>query len=631
MASTRRLAAILAADVAGYSRLMGADEEGTLRRLQAHRRELIDPKIREHRGRIVKTAGDGMLVEFASVVDAVRCAVEVQRAISDREAGIEEDQLIRFRIGVNLGDIIIDKGDIFGDGVNVAARLEALTEPGGLCIAGTVRDHIGDRLSYPFADLGQQSVKNIARPVQVFALPASAVAATPLVPPTPPSRLGLNRASGLAAVLLVLVAVAGVATWQLWQRPNPSSNGEVKQAPPFSIVVLPLANLSNDPEQDYFVDAITDGLTTDLSRIDGSFVIARTSAFNYKGKSVDVKQIGRDLGVRYVLEGSVRRLGEEVEVNVQLIDAERGAHVWADRFNTDRTNLAKAQEEITGRLARRLNIELVKAAGQQVEQAQNPDARDLIMRGWALYYQPLVHRQEAERAFEKALELDPQSLGARIGIATLIGERVNRGASKSPTEDLARAEKLAADAVERDPGSAQAYYALGVVHRAQNRLAESRTELEKAITLDRNHAAALLQLGVTLLYSGEPEAALPYLEHALRLSPTSANIHFFYAWTGYDYLLMNQADRAVDYFRKACAAAPQVGIYWLSLAGALGLKGDIDDAKAALAEAQKREPEKYSSMAKLLASTSKIGTPKFLAMHKKTFDAGLLRSGMPED
>ncbi|MBV9017793.1 MAG: tetratricopeptide repeat protein [Alphaproteobacteria bacterium] len=196
---------------------------------------------------------------------------------------------------------------------------------------------------------------------------------------------------------------------------------------------------------------------------------------------------------------------------------------------------------------------------------------------------------------------------------------------------MTRAEKLASEAVERDPGSAQAYFALGLVHRSQNRLAESRTELEKAIALDRNHSAAFLQLGVTLLYSGEPEAALPYLEHALRLSPTSANIHFFYAWTGYDYLLLNQADRAVDYYRKACAAAPQVAIYWLSLAGALGLKGDVDEAKAALAEAQKREPGKYSSMAKLLASTANIGTPKFLAMHKKTYEAGLIRAGLPEE
>ena len=627
----RRLAAIFAADVAGYSRLMGADEEGTLRRLQAHRRELIDPKVREHKGRIVKTTGDGMLVEFPSVVDAVRCAVEAQRGMLDREADTAEERRIRFRVGINLGDVILDKGDIFGDGVNVAARLEALAEPGGLCASATVRDHVGDRLPYAFVDMGEQSVKNIARPVQVFALPPAAIAETPLVPPKPPSRLPLNRAAGLAAVLLVLLTGTGIATWRLWPGPTPPSNREVKPAPPLSIVVLPLANLSNDPEQDYFVDAITDDLTSDLSRIDGSFVIARTTAFTYKGKSVDVKQIGRDLGVRYVLEGSVRRLGEQVEVDVQLIDAESGAHVWADRFNTDRANLAKAQQEITGRLAHTLDVALAQAAGRQIDPEKNADARDLIMRGWALYYSPLTNRQEAERVFEKALALDPQSIGAKIGVATLLAESVARGVSKSRDQDLARAEKLAFEAIERNPGGAQAYYALGAVHRLQNRLAQSRIELEKAIMLDRNHAGAILQLGITLLFSGEPESALPHLEQTLRLSPSSANIHFFYYWIGFDHLLMNQSDRAVDYFRKACAAAPQAAGYWLFLASALGLKGDIAEAKTVLAEAIKLMPND-NSMTKLLSSANyRIGTPKFFAMRKQTFEAGLLSAGMPED
>jgi adenylate cyclase len=340
----------------------GADEEGTLDRLKAHRRQLIDPKIAEHRGRIVKTAGDGMLVEFASVVDAVRCAVEVQRSMLDRERAIAEDRRIQFRVGINLGDIIIDGNDIFGDGVNIAARLEALAEPGGICISRTVRDQVRDKLRYRFDDLGEQSVKNISRPVRVDAMSAKAVAVTPPVAvkaqPAWVRRI-ISRPSVLGASLLTIVAVP-IAAWFAWQSPNvpafiqerlsPQRVSSIKTKPAhrLSVVVLPFTNLSNDPEQEYFSDAITDDLTTDLSRIRESFVIARTTAFTYKGKSVDVKQIGQELGVRYALEGSVRRLGEQVQVNVQLIDTETGSHVWADRFDTDRTaipNSSRSQKD----------------------------------------------------------------------------------------------------------------------------------------------------------------------------------------------------------------------------------------------------------------------------------------------
>jgi adenylate cyclase len=277
MSQTRRLAAILAADVAGYSRLMGADEEGTHERLQAHLRELVEPKIKEHRGRTVKNTGDGVLAEFWSVVDAVRCAAEIQRGMIDREPEVPDEQRIRFRIGINLGDVIAEGDDIFGDGVNVAARLEALAEPGGICVSGTVRDHVGDRLPYAFEDLGEQSVKNIARPVRVYALRSKVIAALP---------------------------APNVAPAPLISQPA--------VAPRLSIVVLPFANLGNDPEQQYFADGITEDLTTDLSRITGMFVISRNTAFTYQGKRVDTKQVGRELNVRYVLEGSVRRSGNQI-------------------------------------------------------------------------------------------------------------------------------------------------------------------------------------------------------------------------------------------------------------------------------------------------------------------------------
>jgi adenylate cyclase len=367
----RRLAAIMAADVAGYSRLMGVDEEDTLRRLNAHRGQLVDPKVIEHGGRIVKTTGDGLLVP--SVVNAVRCAAEIQRAMVDRNSEMTEDRRITFRVGINLGDIIVEDDDIFGDGVNIAARLEALAEPGGICISGTVYDHIGDRLPYAFDDMGEQSVKNIARPVRAFAMSAAVVAATAPVAvqaPSDPDRP--SRVPRLA-----------VGRRRTGRARQPSAGAAASAAPRLSIVVLPFANLSSDPEQEYFVDAITDDLTTDLSRIVNSFVISRTTAFAYKGTPVDVRQIGRELGIRYVLEGSVRRLGEQVQVNVQLIDAGSGSHIWADRFDTDRTNLAKAQSEITGRLARALYVELVQAVSRRIEEDNplNLDASDLVMRG----------------------------------------------------------------------------------------------------------------------------------------------------------------------------------------------------------------------------------------------------------
>jgi adenylate cyclase len=337
--------------VAGYSRLMGADEEGTHERLKAHRRELVDPKISEHSGRIVKTTGDGMMVEFASVVDAVRCAAEVQRAMIDREAGMPEDRRIRYRIGINLGDIIVESDDIFGDGVNVAARLEALAESGGICISRMVRDQIRDKLAYAFEDLGEQSVKNIARPVRAYALRPEAIADLPAMSfSIAIPRRHIARVAMAAAVTSALVIAGGA--WLLWPVTKPSPAAAVAatttiaqplHAPRLSIVVLPFTNLGNDPDQQYFADGITEDLTTDLSRIANMLVISRNTAFTYRNKPIDTKQIGRELGVRYVLEGSVRRSSNQVRVNTQLIDAETDAHLWADRFDHDMGDLFALQ------------------------------------------------------------------------------------------------------------------------------------------------------------------------------------------------------------------------------------------------------------------------------------------------
>jgi adenylate cyclase len=660
-ATTRRLAAILAADVAGYSRLMGADEEGTLNRLKAHRRELVDPKIREHHGRIVKTTGDGMLVEFSSVVDAVRCAVEIQRAMADRNAEVPEDKRITFRIGVNLGDVIADSGDIYGDGVNIAARLEALAEPGGLSISRTVRDHIGDRLPYSFDDLGEQNVKNIAQPVHAYELSAASVRSLPEVA-TPSRLIGPSRRnrSRLAILMAGIVAAIGIGTavWWVWPKGHSSPvpgqasmaasvqrppAAEAKSAPRLSIVVLPFNNLSNDPDQEYFADGITDDLTSDLSRISGSFVIARTTAFTYKGKSIDVKQIGRELSVRYVLEGSVRRTGEQVRVNAQLIDAETGTHLWADQFDTNLANLAKAQSEITGRLAWTLNIALLSDAGQRIEHENttDPDARDLVMRGWAWWYRPssFANNQEALRAFERALLIDPRSTDAKIGIARVLVGSVSSLWSSTAFQqdavqkDVARAEQLLFEAIASDSNQPMAYAVMGLLRRMQSRLSESRIAYEKAITLDPNFEWANFQLGWTLLFSGEPENAMVRGEKSLRLSPRDPSILWRYELLGFCQLLSNRVDEAIELFIKARTANPRVWMFSYELAGALGFKGDLDGAKTALAESLKLKPE-VNSLAQwyvYLPWTSKANAPQFWALQDKTLDRGLRRIGFPEN
>ena len=372
MTSTHRLAAFLAADVAGYSRLIGADEEGTHERLQAHLRELVEPKIRDHRGRIVKNTGDGFLAEFASVVDAVRCAVEVQRGMVDRNATIPANTRIDFRVGVHQGDVVIEDNDIFGDAVNVAARLEGLAEPGGICVSARVRGDAAGKLDLAFEDMGQQELKNIARPVRVYAWCPEGVAGPPTtsVPIAVPTR---HRRSILApiGVALVGVLVIAIVTWWFWpMRSSPTATpavaattatGQPFVAPKLSIVVLPFVNLSGDPAQDYLVDALTDELTTNLARLRDTFVIAHNTAMTFKGKPVDAKAIGKELGVRYVLEGSVQPSGEQVRVNAQLIDASSGAHLWAEQFDTPRADLLQTQDAIVARLANTLAFQLLKA------------------------------------------------------------------------------------------------------------------------------------------------------------------------------------------------------------------------------------------------------------------------------
>jgi TolB-like protein len=583
MNATRRLAAVLAADVAGYSRLIGADEEGTLRRLKAIRAEVIDPKLAEHRGRIVKTTGDGLLVEFASVVDAVRYAGEVQSAIAGHNAEIPAEARIEFRIGINVGDIVVEDGDIFGDGVNVAARLDALAEPGGICVSARVQEDAAGRLDLAFRDLGEQQLKNIARPIRVYSI---------------------EVAADRPAATLV---------------------------PRLSIVVLPFANLSSDPEQQYFADGITEDLTTDLSRIEGSFVISRNTAFTYRGKPVDTKQIGRELGVRYVLEGSVRRSGNQLRVNAQLIDAETDAHLWAERFDRNTSDLFALQDEITSRIAVTLNLELVRAeAGRTTE---HPDALDYILRGRAAQAKPPSRDRYAEQIslYERALVLDPHSVEAQSFLAIAHAGRVQGGMADSAAAYIARAEGLAGQALAASPSNPMAHYAKGQALRAQRRYAEAIPEYETVLASNRNWVRALNALGHCKLMTGSIEETIPLVEQAIRLSPRDPDLRIWYSLTGQVHLLQSRTHEAVLWLEKACSALPTHPAVHAALASAYGLKGDTERAAAELGEARRLvADDRYTSIARLRA-LGYWGVPKIRAMYEATYFAGLRQAGMPEE
>jgi TolB-like protein len=587
MTATRRLAAILAADVAGYSRLMGLDEEGTHERLKAHLVELVSPKIGEHSGRIVKTAGDGILAEFPSVVDAVRCAAEWQWEMIDREAGMREDRRIKFRIGINLGDVIVEDDDIFGDGVNVAARLEALAEPGGICVSGTVYEQIRDKLAYPFEDLGDQSVKNIQRPVRVYALRSEPTDAPPI--------------------------------------------SEAPAAPRMSIVVLPFTNLGNDPEQQYFADGITEDLTTDLSRIADMFVISRNTAFTYQGKRVDTKQIGRELGVRYVLEGSVRRSGNQIRINAQLIDAETDAHLWAERFDRDAGDLFALQDQITSRIAITLNLELVRAeAGRTTE---HPEALDYILRGRAAFERVPSRDGLAESIslYERALALDPHSVEAKSRLASVLMARVIGQMADSAAADIARAERLAGQALAASPHNQLARRAKAQVLRAQRRFAEAIPEYEAALALDRNWVGAYYALGQCKLFAGSIEETIPLVEQAIRLSPRDPQLGIHYHQIGLVHLLQSRTDEAIDWLEKARGAMPQRPDIHANLASAYALKGHTERGAAELAEARRLNPDdRYTNIPRLQA-VGYWGVPKIRALFEATYWAGLRLAGMPEE
>jgi adenylate cyclase len=595
----RRLAAIMAADVVSYSRLMGTDEVGTLRKLKAHRRELVDPAIAGHRGRIVKTTGDGMLVEFASVVDAVACAVAVQRGMLSRNAEEAEDKRVIFRIGINVGDIIIDGDDIFGDGVNIAARLETLCEPGGLCISRTANEQIRDKLSLSFADLGEQTVKNIARAVGVFGLAAKDIAALPeealpqapqtakpAVAIAPPSR---RRRILFAAAGIVILIVAGGA-WFVRQH-GWTLSGNVAPTTRHSIVVLPFTNLSGDSEQAYLADGLTANITTDLSRAAGLFVIAATTANTFKDKQINVQQVGKDLGVRYALQGNVQRSGEKIRINAQLADTSSGGQLWAETFDGDRSDLFALQDQITSRIANSIGREIVVAAARESEARKtDPKAGDLLLRGIALTTKApsLENLQQQEKLFRELSVLESNSVDAMSQLAICLVYQGRRYISvlgpQVAEEKLKEGYSIASKANELDPANALTYEALGFYFLTRRDLSQAIAALQKGIALNRNHSPFFNGLATANLISGEPKKAIGDAEQALSLDPRGPQIVAPMTFLGVGHFFLGHDDLAIEWIEKARAEVPKNPNLLSLLAVAYAKKGDLVKAKATTAE-----------------------------------------------
>jgi TolB-like protein/Flp pilus assembly protein TadD len=582
----RRLTTIFAADAVGYSRLVGADEEGTLKRLRVIRKDLIDPLIAAYRGRIVKTTGDGLLVEFVSVVDAVRSAVEMQHAIADSNAGLALDKRIEFRVGINLGDVVVeDDGDLMGDGVNVAARLEGIAEPGGICLSGAAYDQVRGKIDIAAQNRGQQHLKNIAEPVQVYTLsPAHPAAAAP----------------------------------------------RTAVAPRLSIVVLPFVNLGGNSEQDYFVDGVTESLTTDLSRIPGAFVIARNTAFTFKSKSVDARAIGRELGVRYAMEGSVQGGGDRIRINAQLIDTETGAHLWAERFDKPRADIFDMQDEITTRLARIVGIELVAAEGRRAERERpnNMDAVDLAMRGWAILNQPLSIRRDraACNLFDAALRLDHRNVEALVGLAFYHGNDLRTFASTNRDEQLRIAQTAIADALTLAPSNALAHFVHANLLHISGATERSMRELEFAITLDRNLAWAHADAGFMKVLLGRAEEAEADLTNAIRLSPRDPGLDRWHALLGIADLFLGRLESALDRLRKSVEINPNVAMPHFFLAAASALSGHAAEAQDARDAGLRLDPN--FTVARF-RNERRSENPTFLAQRERIYE-GLSLAGVPE-
>jgi adenylate cyclase len=545
----RRLAAILAADVVGYSRLMGADEAGTHARLKALRQDLIDPKIAEHRGRVVKRTGDGALVEFASAVDAVRCAVEIQQVMAARNRDTAEVQRIEFRVGINLGDVIVEDGDIFGDGVNVAARLEGLAQPGGVCISDVVHQMVGARLDLAFDDLGEQRVKNIARPVRAWHWTSNA----------PP----VSSAEQAAAQLLP-------------DKP--------------SLAVLPFDNLSRDPEQEYFSDGLTEDLITDLSQLSGLFVTSRHAVIQYKGRPIPPRQVATDLGVGYVLEGSVRRAGNRLRINAQLIDAATGFHLWAQRYDRDFEDIFALQDAIVHTIVAALDLRLTARERAVIERryTDNIEAYDLFLQAREGFFRRTREgAAQGRTSLERAIALDSKFAAAHALLAEICRSEWWYG-WRDDEDALDRALELAQRGVALDDQSPFAHMFLGWIHLWRNEHDQAIAEGRRCLALDPDNAEGSGRLGHILDQAGRPAEGLPFIETAMRLDPHYPFLYIF--WLAHAFQSMERYHEAIAAYRRTISRNPDFFSAHLQLAATYALLGRMEEATAEAAQALRRDP-----------------------------------------
>jgi adenylate cyclase len=642
MSESRKLAAILVSDVVGYSRLAGADEDRTLARLRGLRSDLIDPAVAAHHGRIVKRTGDGSIIEFRSVVDAVRCAIEVQNGLIERNAGVPEDRRIEFRVGIHVGDVVEESdGDLMGDGVNIAARLEGIAKPGAICLSEDAFRQVSGRLEMEVTDLGATQLKNIDRPIRAYSLqvgvPAKPKPATSANPSETKRRSRL--APLLAALAALLVVIAGGAWWFLnANRPASVATKMPAEAARLSMVVLPFANLSGDPGQDYLVDALTDELTTSLSRLPGSFVIARNTAMTFKGKPIDAKEIGKDLAVRYVLEGSVQPSGDQMRVNAQLIDAGSGAHLWAEQFDTPRADLLQTQDAMVAHLAIKLDFQLTQAEAARLKRtpAANRDAEDLALQCEAGEWRAGGIGKEADAAYalcEQALAIDPNSVRALLILGEKFFLSAQTGVSRDPKGDLERADELASKALALEPDWAWSHRLKGDILGWQTRFQESIAEYERALALEPSNVYAALGLGWVHLRRGEFDKSPEFFDKAILASPDDPTVAHFYGGKAFANFGLKRYDQAIEFARQAIAINPNYTQYIHTiLVAALALTGHDAEAREAL---QRYLALPSTGSLKTIAAfkayySSQGGDPPRLEANERVYD-GLRKAGMPEE
>jgi adenylate cyclase len=620
----RRLVAIMAADVAGYSRLMHDDEERTHAKLTALLSEAVNPAIAAHGGRIVKYTGDGFLAEFQSAVAAVRAALELQARVRELTLADPETKRLTFRVGIHVGDIIVEPNDIFGDGVNIAARLEAIAKPGSLCISAAAYDQVRGKVGVEFKDLGEQTLKNIALPVRAYAPGVSLQKGAGLA-----SLVRLRLApgqmrAGLMVGLALLIAGGALAYW--YTRP-------VELQPlrhRLSVMVLPFTNVSNEPEQEYFADGVVDDLSSALSRIEDSFVIAPNTARAYKNS--DPKRVGRELGVRYILDGNLRRTGSSVRINARLVDTRTGAEIWSERLEGDWSKSMQLQDVITGQLARRLDLELVNQESRDAEIARpnSPDAVDLTMRGWAVLNRPYSREQLAQSSalFDRALQIDPGYPKALVGLADTLAVAVNYRWTSTPAEELRRGEAAVDQVLSRFPSDAMAHYVKGELLRAKGRNLEAAVnEYSAAIAINPSLAPAYGALGATKIRVGRSPEAFGPLEMAIQLSPRDPLLNTWYFYICHAHSHLSQYQQAIEWCRRSIDVNP----FWIAyadLAASNALTGHMREAQAAVVDLRRLKPD-YTVALWLRDGAGWSDNDVFLAEFRRIAE-GLQMAGLPE-